>query len=96
LIYRLLLLSYKTKGVSENIVELNLSNVYMLLYRKLTDRRSAVIDIYEIYYYMILSGALSLVDGCVSMSVCKHGWDDLDSRVFSRNILQKQQSTCSV
>jgi len=47
LIYRLLLLSYKTKGVSENIIELNLSNVYMLLYRKLADRRSAVIDIYE-------------------------------------------------
>jgi len=31
--------------------------------------------------------ALSLVDKCVKMRVCKHGCDVFDSRVFWRNIL---------
>ena len=34
--------------------------------------------------------ALSLVDRCVQMRVCKHGCDVLESRVFLRVILQKK------
>ena len=43
----------------------------------------------NIVYYKITESlrALSLVDRCVSMRVCKHGCDVLDSRVFSRIIL---------
>ena len=35
---------------------------------------------------------LSLVDRCVQMRVCKHGYDVLDSRVFLRIILSNKQS----
>ena len=45
-----------------------------------------------VWYYKIIEPlrALSLVDRCVKMRVCKHDCDDLDSCVFERNILKKQ------
>ena len=51
------------------------------------DKLTASITDYKITE---LLRALSLVDRCVQMRVCKHGCDVLDSRVFLRIILQKQ------
>ena len=43
----------------------------------------------RIYHYKVTEPlhALSLVDRCVYMRICKHGCDVLDSRIFLRIIL---------